>query len=57
MERLNLSGEKEQKSSVGGFCTICLLIVLVVLTAWKGSQLFQYDGTYEYEGILDEDEE
>ena len=34
-----------------------MLLVLVVLTAWKGSQLFQYDGTYEYEGSFIPDEE
>ena len=57
MERLNYGGEKKNKSPIGGCCTICLFIALVALTAWKGSELFKYDGTYDYQGTLPEDEE
>ena len=57
IERLHLGGKKEHKSPVGGFCTCSLLFVLIGLTAWKGSQLFQYDGTHEYSRTLRADEE
>lgn len=57
LERLHLSGDKEHTSSVGGFCTVCLFLSLVALSAWKGSQVFQYNGIYEYEGSLSPDEE
>ena len=56
-DRLHLSGEKKHKSPVGGFFTICLLFILIGLTTWKGLQLFQFDGTHEYEGSLSADEE
>jgi hypothetical protein len=57
IESLHFNGDKKHKSSVGGFCTICLISFLIVLTVWKGAQIFQFDGTYNYEGTLSHDEE
>ena len=37
MERLNYGGDKKHKTPLGGFCTMCLGIALLSLTAWKGS--------------------
>ena len=57
LDRLHLSGKKEHTSSYGGFCTCCLFFILLALTGWKTTQVFQYDGTYHFDGTLPDNEE
>ncbi len=50
MERLHFGEKTEHKSSVGGFCTMCIFVGLIWLTYWKATQLFEFDAVHEVKG-------